>query len=151
MYAIIFKILLFSFKHRTNYGKFKINFYGPKVWNEVDESMKTLSFRCFKWELKVKLLFCYSSFSLTITEFKHISVIFSLQFLSYCVVNIWLLSQFFFILSFIHFFYIVCVGVVWCVCWQNNKNKYATLKFQYNGHPTGLSSSQSYFGCRSTI
>ena len=33
---------------RTNYGKFKIRFLGPKVWNNLDESLKSLSFRIFK-------------------------------------------------------------------------------------------------------
>ena len=42
-----------------------LKFFGPKVWNQVNESMK--SFRCFKWELKADLLFSYS---LTVTKFK---------------------------------------------------------------------------------
>ena len=39
-------------KVRTNYGKFDIRFLGPKIWNEIKKSLKTLSFRSFKRELK---------------------------------------------------------------------------------------------------
>ena len=39
-------------KIRTNYGKFNIRYFGPKIWNEIEEQLKTLSFRCFKRELK---------------------------------------------------------------------------------------------------
>ena len=46
---------------RTNYGRFNIRFFGPKVWNEIDESLKSLSFRCFKRELKAQPLRKYSS------------------------------------------------------------------------------------------
>ena len=43
---------------RTNYKKLNIKFFGLKVWNQVNESMKTLSLRCFKRELKrIDLLF----------------------------------------------------------------------------------------------
>ena len=34
-------------KARTNYGKFNIRFLGPKVWNDIDESLKNLSYRGF--------------------------------------------------------------------------------------------------------
>ena len=37
---------------RTNYGIFSIRFQGPKVWNNIDESLKSLSYSYFK--LKVK-------------------------------------------------------------------------------------------------
>ena len=37
---------------RTNYGIFSIRFQGPKVWNNIDESLKSLSYSNFK--LKVK-------------------------------------------------------------------------------------------------
>ena len=37
-------------KVRTNYGKFNIRFLGPKIWNEIEESLKTLSFYSFKRE-----------------------------------------------------------------------------------------------------
>ena len=47
---------------RTNYGKFNITFFGPKVWNQVKESIKTLSFQSFKRELKADLLSSYTSF-----------------------------------------------------------------------------------------
>ena len=48
-------------KVRTNYGKFNIRFLGPKVWNETEESLKTLSFRSFKRELKAHFLSLYNS------------------------------------------------------------------------------------------
>ena len=32
-------------KVRTNYGKFNIRFFGPKVWNDIEEPLKTLSFQ----------------------------------------------------------------------------------------------------------
>ena len=41
---------------RTNYGRFNIRFFGPKVWNEIEEPLKSLSFGCFKRELKTQLL-----------------------------------------------------------------------------------------------
>ena len=41
---------------RTNYGKFKIRYFGPKIWKEIKEQLKTLSFRCFKRELKERFL-----------------------------------------------------------------------------------------------
>ena len=37
---------------RTNYGIFTVKFQGPKVWNNIDESLKSLSYSNFK--LKVK-------------------------------------------------------------------------------------------------
>ena len=43
-------------KVRTNYGKFNIGFFGPKLWNEIDEQLKTLSFPCFKRELKKRFV-----------------------------------------------------------------------------------------------
>ena len=33
-------------------GKFNIKYFGPKIWNEIDEQLKTLSVPCFKWELR---------------------------------------------------------------------------------------------------
>ena len=35
-------------KVRTNYGKFSLRFQGPKVWNEIDTSMKSKSKTIFK-------------------------------------------------------------------------------------------------------
>ena len=34
------------------YGNFNIRYFGPKIWNEIDEQLKTLNFPCFKWKLK---------------------------------------------------------------------------------------------------
>ena len=48
-------------KVRTNYGKFNIRFLGPKIWNEIEESLKTLSFCSFKRELKAHFLTLYNS------------------------------------------------------------------------------------------
>ena len=38
------------------YGNFNIRYFGPKIWNEIDEQLKTLSFPCFKWELKKRFV-----------------------------------------------------------------------------------------------
>ena len=43
-------------KIRTNYGKSNIRYFGPKIWNEIEEQFKTLSFRCLKRELKERFL-----------------------------------------------------------------------------------------------
>ena len=48
-------------KVRTNYGKFNNRFLGPKIWNEIEESLRTLSFRSFKRELKAHFLSLYNS------------------------------------------------------------------------------------------
>ena len=74
--------------------------------------MKTLSSAASNDSLKRNFHFA-TLFSLTITEFKRI--IFSLQFLSYCILcNKYLIApSVLFILSFIHFaivLYCVCVG-----------------------------------------
>ena len=37
---------------RTNYGKFRITYIGPQIWNGIDESFKTLSLLTFKQKLK---------------------------------------------------------------------------------------------------
>ena len=37
---------------RTNYGIFNIRFYGPKVWNPLDESLKSMNIQNFKKKLK---------------------------------------------------------------------------------------------------
>ena len=34
-------------KSRTNYDKFSIRFQGPKIWNSIDESVKTLNKHSF--------------------------------------------------------------------------------------------------------
>ena len=43
-------------KVRTNYGKFDIRFFGPKVWNDIEEPLKTLSLQTYKRKLKLHLL-----------------------------------------------------------------------------------------------
>ena len=37
---------------RTNYGKFSIRFQGPKIWNSIDDHIKSASFAQFKTNLK---------------------------------------------------------------------------------------------------
>ena len=37
---------------RTNDGMFNIRFFGPKIWNTIDESLKSLSINSFKNKLK---------------------------------------------------------------------------------------------------
>ena len=44
---------------RSNYGKFNIRYAGPKVWNNIDESLKPLGLRSFKTLLKLNLLHLY--------------------------------------------------------------------------------------------
>ena len=44
---------------RTNYGKFSISFQGPKIWNLIDDLIKSVSFAQFKLNLKHSYLLCY--------------------------------------------------------------------------------------------
>ena len=44
---------------RTNYGLFNIRFCGPKIWNAVDETFKTLTIFSFKRKLKAGLINTY--------------------------------------------------------------------------------------------
>ena len=44
---------------RTNYGLFNIRFCGPKVWNTIDESFKSLSMNCFKKKFKNQIIGLY--------------------------------------------------------------------------------------------
>ena len=44
---------------RTNYGLFNIRFCGPKVWNSIEESLKSLSTFSFKKKLKQQLILAY--------------------------------------------------------------------------------------------
>ena len=46
------KISYYLPKARTNYGKFNIRFFGAKVWNSIDDSLKSKSRACFKNLLK---------------------------------------------------------------------------------------------------
>ena len=39
-------------KIRANFGKFNIRYFGPKVWNDIKDSLKSLSFSQFKRQLK---------------------------------------------------------------------------------------------------
>ena len=44
---------------RTNYGLFNIRFCGPKVWNTIDESFKSLSMTCLKKKFKNQIIGLY--------------------------------------------------------------------------------------------
>ena len=44
---------------RTNYGIFCIRFQGPKVWNNIDESLKSLSYSNFKLKVKEQTIALY--------------------------------------------------------------------------------------------
>ena len=44
---------------RTNYGIFTIKFQGPKVWNNIDESLKSLSYSNFKLKVKEQTIALY--------------------------------------------------------------------------------------------
>jgi hypothetical protein len=48
-------------KIRTNYGKFGIRFQGPKIWNSLDESFKTLQKYSFKSKFKKYLINIYNN------------------------------------------------------------------------------------------
>ena len=44
---------------RTNYRKFNIRFTGVKVWNSIDDKLKTLKKSAFKNKLKDTLIVSY--------------------------------------------------------------------------------------------
>ena len=44
---------------RTNYGKFSIRFQGPKIWNLIDDHIKSVSFAQFKLNLRHSYLFFF--------------------------------------------------------------------------------------------
>ena len=46
-------------KARTNYGIFNIRFQGPKVWNSIEEQIKSSSLKLFKEKLKNNFLCKY--------------------------------------------------------------------------------------------
>ena len=46
-------------KARTNYGKFNIQFQGPKIWNAIDDETKKLSMSLFKKRLKQGFIEAY--------------------------------------------------------------------------------------------
>ena len=46
-------------KARTNYGKFNIQFQGPKIWNAIDYDIKHLPISSFKIKLKQSFLQSY--------------------------------------------------------------------------------------------
>ena len=39
-------------KIRTNYGKFNVRYFGPKIWNDIEESYNAMSLFSFKRKLK---------------------------------------------------------------------------------------------------
>ena len=41
---------------RTNYVKFSLRFQGPKIWNNLEDSLKSLTRIAFKHKLKIKLI-----------------------------------------------------------------------------------------------
>ena len=41
---------------RTNFGMHNIRFYGPKLWNSIDEELKSLSTFSIKSKLKLRFL-----------------------------------------------------------------------------------------------
>ena len=53
------KISYYLPKARTNYGKFNMRFFGAKVWNSTDDSLKSKSRACFKNLLKELIIFNY--------------------------------------------------------------------------------------------
>ena len=53
------KISYYLPKARTNYGKFNIRFFGVKVWNSIEDSLKSESRTCFKNLLKDLLISNY--------------------------------------------------------------------------------------------
>ena len=55
---------------RTNYGKFNIRYTGVKVWNSIDDQLKTLKNSAFKKNLKDSLLASY----ITLPLYCHLKV-----------------------------------------------------------------------------
>ena len=54
------KLMIYTLpKVRKNYGLFNIRFKGPKIWNPVRESTKTLSLSKFKDSIKLDLILDY--------------------------------------------------------------------------------------------
>ena len=53
------KISYYLPKARTNYGKFNIRFFGAKVWNSIDDLLKSKSRACFKNLLKELIISNY--------------------------------------------------------------------------------------------
>lgn len=53
------KISYYLPKARTNYGKFNIRFSGVKVWNSIEDSLKSKSRTCFKISIKESLISNY--------------------------------------------------------------------------------------------
>ena len=53
------KISYYLPKARTNYGKFNIRFFGAKVWNSIEDSLKSESRTCFKNVIKDLLISNY--------------------------------------------------------------------------------------------
>ena len=43
-------------KTRTKYGIFNIRFQGVKIWNSVEENVKSLSFSQFKKRIKINMI-----------------------------------------------------------------------------------------------
>ena len=43
-------------KVRTNYGKFNIRFQGPRIWDSIDEDLKSSSLSSSKFHLKEHLI-----------------------------------------------------------------------------------------------
>jgi hypothetical protein len=43
-------------KTRTNYGVFNIRFQGVKIWNYLEENVKSLSFSQFKKRIKIEMI-----------------------------------------------------------------------------------------------
>ena len=63
IYPSCFKIVILS-PESTNYmyGKFNIRFAGAKVWNEIDEKVKSENRPTFKRKLRSDLLDSYTKF-----------------------------------------------------------------------------------------
>ena len=51
-------------KTRTNYAKFNIRFNGTKIWNSIQDDLKSKSRTCFKFkkQLKFSLISSYRSY-----------------------------------------------------------------------------------------
>ena len=56
-------------KVKTNYGQFNIRYNGPKIWNSLDESIKSLSFSNLKKRLLQQCLINISSLYILYTHF----------------------------------------------------------------------------------
>ena len=124
----------YTFKIRTNYGKFNIRFSGAKVWNSIQENLKSEKRNQFKKILKKNILSTYPDawsillpcFALYVYVFVFVFVFFFCVF--FCFV--------FFCSSLFLFFFLLISNCLYNVCWKlavmfSNSNHISNLWFPF--------------------